>query len=552
MVAPAVPAARRSRTAAAVAAAVRTSAQSRTSAARVRRRRVRAVRSAAVGDSSRSQLPVHAATDGFGGPAGGGAGGVAMGSAKRPGSAKAGAECEAAGGWPADWTGRTRPRLAAVRRASRAALGGAAARRKALALLGRAEAFGGVVTAEDGPDRGRVLHGAVLAALEDVVLALPAGPARTAARLWLAYASEGCRQADLVGRFGGTGADAPAATPGKVRYLMGATHAGDGHGAPDAYRELTERVDALLAGLAEPGDEDGRLRVAGAWPALAAEPSARALLGHLAAAADAPMVLPVLEDAAHAGLLPSALADALRRGTPRPAAPAVLARLGLADRIVVDGSAAVRLRPGVHAAARGRLPGDWLARARSRLLRLFDLTLPDDATGPAGAAWVPGFPHAVAMALAVEADSDDRRLLGRAGRLLNTASAHARLVLLDKRRAHELGLAALRAHDRAGRPDMEDYNAARVNTAAADPDPATALGLIEQALAHRLERLAPDDPVLLGTRLALANALAHDGRPDEARAAYAALTEDVDAADVEALHDRAAFLLHETLRGRGG
>lgn len=181
------------------------------------------------------------------------------------------------------------------------------------------------------------------------------------------------------------------------------------------------------------------------------------------------------------------------------------------------------------------------------MIGVFHTILPEDAVPPHGGDWGPAFPHVTTLCLALADTADDPLLLKRTGRLLRVASNHARLVLLDDRHAEELGLAAGRALARTHKGHDDEYAAMLVTAGSAATDPETAVDLTEAALADRGALRAPDDGSLLGTRLALANALARDGRHDAARTTYEELTADLREALLETLHDHAAYRLRRVL-----
>jgi hypothetical protein len=447
--------------------------------------------------------------------------------------------------WQGDWHEVARPRLLAVKGVARAVAGGGRERARALRRLAADPSFADVRSDPNAETRGEQLRAAVLDAAQTVAQTAVTPAARTAARLWCRYLTTG-ESIELLAR---PRADWPMPQPPetkeKARYLLGLSRFGPTHGQPTVYQHLTE----LVAGLRDVAAPDGRLgrrRVAGAWDRLLWQQAALTLLRVLAIAAPDPLPLSLLDGSDGRFILPPALRTAPDAKT-RPAVQAAeeLVRLGLVIRSAAHGTATLALVPGVRAAVLERTSREEQKDLHSRVLRLLRVTLPNHPADPDDwQVWELHYPHVVAVA-AVALNGDDRPLLQAAGELLNAASVYSRFGTGDSDAPVRHSQDALRAMTKADKPEMEEFNAALVNAAAASRISDHRVGLLRLALEHRQQHLPGDDAVLLGTRLAYASALADHGDYDQARNEYDDLLADVHGNYIETMHDYATFLLDE-------
>jgi len=129
---------------------------------------------------------------------------------------------------------------------------------------------------------------------------------------------------------------------------------------------------------------------------------------------------------------------------------------------------------------------------------------------------------------------------------------YARFKVADADLSTRLGRRGVRLQQLAGIPDPETYSATLVNLSAVASS-GESVQLTAAAVEERRRTLRRDDPVLIGTYLAEANALKRDGQWTKAQAKFEWLVREMEEVHAEVMNDYGVFLLdqHERAPDRG-
>jgi hypothetical protein len=438
------------------------------------------------------------------------------------------------------WVQLVRPSLLAAHKAA----GRGPSARDRLTDLAEEPAFHSLSTTRTGDERGRAVRDWLIATVAHVRAETADPTVAETLEDWVTYVATGVTLSDLATRTG-----RPRATVGEIRYRMGLHKVSTAHASYPAVEAL---VAAIIAGRAVDLDDPAVAAAssfARARPLLQRGGLARALLQQLIGLPDEPVPVAALEARESRGPLLSDLRGAVRQpGRPILDAARALHSSGMIKMDRLFDERTVRVTPQVRLLATTLFSRAERAESQFSGLRWLLRVAPEWPEDPqTWATWVWLLPHVIALVNDPELEQQPKKHLDRIGQLANYAGVYARFKVADEDLATRLGRRAVRLLQLAGIPDRETYSATLVNLSAVASS-REAASLTAAAVAERRHTLSRDDPVLIGTYLAEANALHRKGQWKKAQRRFDWLVGEIEEVHAEVVNDYAASLLQEHAR----
>jgi len=438
------------------------------------------------------------------------------------------------------WVQLVRPSLLAAH----AAAGRGPSARAGLMRLAEEPAFHSLSTTRTGDERGRAVRDWLIATVAHMRAETADPTVVETLEDWVTYVATGVTLSDLATRTG-----RPRATVGEIRYRMGLHKVSTAHASYPAVEAL---VAAIIAGGAVDLDDPAVAAAssfARARPLLQRGGLARALLQQLIGLPDEPVPVAALEARESRGPLLSDLRGAVRQpGRPILDAARALHSSGMVEMDLLFDERTVRVTPQVRLLATTLFSRAERAESQFSGLRWLLRVAPESPEDPqTWATWAWLLPHVIALVNDPELEQQPKKHLDRIGQLANYASVYARFKVADEDLATRLGRRAVRLLQLAGIPDRETYSATLVNLSAVASS-REAASLTAAAVEERRHTLSRDDPVLIGTYLAEANALHRKGQWKKAQRRFDWLVGEIEEVHAEVVNDYAASLLQEHAR----
>lgn len=440
------------------------------------------------------------------------------------------------------WVRLVKPSLVAAHKAA----GRGPSARAALMQLAGEPAFLTLSTCQTGEERGRAVRDWLIATVAGVTARTTDPVSHGALEDWLTYVSTGEKLRDLPTA---SGRQARGDTLDEIRYRMGLYKVSPSHASYPVVAALVAAVTAAPAVDLDDPAVAAASTFARVRPVLQRVGLERTLLLQLIGLPDEPIPVTALEALETRGPL---LADirAVARQTGRPILQAArgLESLGMLETRLKYDERTVRLRAPVRLLANSLFSAAELAQSRFSALRWLLRVAPDSPEDPAEwRTWAWLLPHVVALVNDPELEDRPKKHLDRIGQLANLASVYARFKVADSDLATRLGRRGVRLLQLAGIPDPETYSATLINLSAVASS-RESVELTAAAVDERRRTLGRDDPVLIGTYLAEANALERDGQLKEARTKFEWLVREIEEVHAEVMNDYGVFFLDEHKR----
>jgi hypothetical protein len=445
------------------------------------------------------------------------------------------------------WLQLVKPSLVAAHKAA----GRGPSAQTALMQLAEEPAFLALSTHRMGAERGRAVRDWLIARVAEVTARTTDPASHDALEDWLTYLATGEKLRDVPAA---SGRRARGETLDEIRYRMGLYKVSPAHASFPAVAAL---VAAATAGSAIDLDDPAVAAAstfARARPLLQHAGLGRTLLLQLIGLPDEPVPVAALETLETRGPLLADVRAAVRQtGRPILQAARGLESLGMLETRLDYDERTVRLKQPVRLLAHSLFTPAELAQSGFSGLRWLLRVAPGSPEDPAEwRTWAWLLPHVVALVNDPELEGRPKKHLDRIGKLANLASVYARFKVADADLSTRLGRRGMRLLQLAGIPDPETYSAALVNLSAVASS-SESVQLTAAAVDERRRTLGRDDPVLIGTYLAEANALDRDGQRKDAQAKFEWLVREIEEVHAEVMNDYGVFLLgqHERAPHRG-
>ncbi|MGY1618869.1 hypothetical protein ACI797_19180 [Geodermatophilus sp. SYSU D00691] len=445
------------------------------------------------------------------------------------------------------WIRLVKPSLIAAHKAT----GRGPSARAALMQLAEEPAFLAMSTRRAGEERGRAVRDWLVATVAEVRARTTDPASQDALDDWVTYVATGTKLRDVPIA---SGRQDRGDTIDEIRYRMGLYKVSPAHASYAAVEALVAAVTASSTVDLDDPAIAAASTFARARPLLQKPTLERTLLLQLIGLPDEPVPVAAFEALETRGPLLADVRAAVRQtGRPILQASRALESLGMLETRRDYDERTVKLRGPVRLLANSLFAPTELAQSRFSGLRWLLRVAPESPEDPAEwGTWAWLLPHVIALVNDAELEERPKKHFDPIGQLANLASVYARFKVMDSDLSTRLGRRAVRLLQLADIPDPETYSATLVNLSAV-ASPAERVELTAAALEERKRTLARDDPVLIGTHLAEANALERDGQWDEAEAKFDWLVREIEQVHAEVMNDYAMFLRdqHERVPDRG-
>lgn len=445
------------------------------------------------------------------------------------------------------WVRVVKPSLVAAHKAA----GRGPSARAALIQLADEPTFLAMPTGRARLERGRAVRDWLIATVAEVRARTTDPTSQDALEDWVTYVATGEKLRDVPVA---SGRPDRGDTLDEIRYRMGLSKVAPAHRSYPVVEALVAAVTASFAVDLDDPAFAAASTFARARPLLQKTGLERTLLLQLLGLPDEPVPVAALEAVKTRGPLLADMRAAVRQpGRPIFQAARQLESLGMVEIRRDYDERTMKLRAPVRLLANSLFSPSEGAQSRFSGLRWLLRVAPESPEQPAEwNTWAWLLPHVVALVDDSDLENRPKRHLDRIGQLSNLASVYARFKMVDEDLSTRLGRRAVRLLQLAGIPDPETYSATLVNLSAV-ACPSEGVQLTAAALEERKRALGRDDPVLIGTYLAEADALNRAGQWNEAEARFDWLAREIEEVHAEVNNDYGVFLLdqHDRAPDRG-